>query len=202
MGFDSSTNHRAYAPNALVACHMNVGSGGKQPIMRDGWYIDKAGQRVIQVMHVNGVAKGLKMVLKERGLITAKSKKNQEELTEMMAAQADFLEQRRLLQEWVERRGHICLFLPKFHPELSCIEMVWSSWKRMLRKLCDGTYDSLRANVHIALRVPLVLMKFARTNDIANDTTRPTEKVWMVMRPQRLSTSHIAASHPTRTKLH
>jgi transposase len=151
MGFDSSANHRAYAPNALVAAHMNVGSGGKQPLMRDGWYIDKkTGQRVVQAMHNDGVAKGLKMVLTERGIDV--SNKNQEELTEIMAAQADFKEQKCLLQEWIERRGHICLFFPKFHPELNAIEMVWSSWKRMLRKLCDGTYESLRANVHIALR--------------------------------------------------
>jgi transposase len=156
MGFDSSTNHRAYAPNALVAAHMNVGPGGKQAIMRDGWFIDKkTGKRVAQSMHVNGNAKGLLAVLTERGIKVTDEKGvnfKQEKLTDLMAAEPDFKEQKCLLQEWIERRGHICLFFPKFHPELNAIEMVWSSWKRMLRKLCDGSFESLGANVHIALR--------------------------------------------------
>jgi transposase len=34
------------------------------------------------------------------------------------------------LQVLIEKRGHICLFLPKFHCELNPIEMVWAQIKR------------------------------------------------------------------------
>jgi len=34
---DCSSNHHAFAPDALVASKMNVNPGGKQPLMRDGW---------------------------------------------------------------------------------------------------------------------------------------------------------------------
>ena len=37
--------------------------------------------------------------------------------------QSDFQEQKNSLEELVEARGHVCLFLPKFHCELNFIEM-------------------------------------------------------------------------------
>ena len=40
--FDHSTNHDKFAPDALNAKKMNRGVGGKQPMMRDGWFIDPA----------------------------------------------------------------------------------------------------------------------------------------------------------------
>src|SRR5882724_11719981 len=30
-----------------------------------------------------------------------------------------------MLQHYLEGRGHICMFLPKFHCELNAIEMLW-----------------------------------------------------------------------------
>ena len=36
----------------------------------------------------------------------------------------DFMEQKSRLHEVVTAAGHVCLFLPKFHPELNFIEMV------------------------------------------------------------------------------
>ena len=76
--FDNSTNHGVYAPDALVAARMNWKSGGKQPVMRDGWMrgSENGLERIRQVMYEeieeNGkrtqVPKGIKRVLEERGL--------------------------------------------------------------------------------------------------------------------------------------
>jgi hypothetical protein len=48
--FDNSKCHGIMAPDALVANLMNVNPGGAQPKMRDGWYVNAAGERVAQNM--------------------------------------------------------------------------------------------------------------------------------------------------------
>ena len=48
--FDCATSHTAFAEDALRATKMNVGEGGAQPILRDGWFINDAGTKVIQKM--------------------------------------------------------------------------------------------------------------------------------------------------------
>src|SRR6185369_8147964 len=50
FAFDNSTNHAAYAKNALVAARMNLEPGEKQPIMRSTTFIDTDGQRKTQQM--------------------------------------------------------------------------------------------------------------------------------------------------------
>ena len=43
----------------------------------------------------------------------------------MLSLQDDFMNKKlQLLQHYLEGRGHICLFLPKFHCELNLIELV------------------------------------------------------------------------------
>jgi hypothetical protein len=46
-----------------------------------------------------------------------------------LECQPDFKAEKPLLQVLIEKRGHICLFLPKFHCELNPIEMVWAQIK-------------------------------------------------------------------------
>ena len=58
------------AEDALNATRMNVRPGGKQAVMRPGWY-EKDGERVVQPMvfeegRFAGLAKGLKAVCEER----------------------------------------------------------------------------------------------------------------------------------------
>jgi len=75
--FDNATSHLIYAKDALRTTHMNKGTGGAQPFLRDGWF--KNGDTVLsQEMSylvedpVTGqskrVQKGIQMVLEERGL--------------------------------------------------------------------------------------------------------------------------------------
>jgi hypothetical protein len=48
----------------------------------------------------------------------------------VLSLQEDFRDEKPLLQLIIEKAGHKCLFLPKFHCELNPIEMVWSQLKR------------------------------------------------------------------------
>ena len=48
----------------------------------------------------------------------------------LLSLQQDFREEKPLLQLIIEKAGHKCLFLPKFHCELNPIEMVWGQMKR------------------------------------------------------------------------
>ena len=47
----------------------------------------------------------------------------------VLSLQSDFLNEKPLLQLVIEKAGHKCLFLPKFHCELNPIEMVWGQTK-------------------------------------------------------------------------
>lgn len=46
-------------------------------------------------------------------------------MRKVLAGQADFRAEKPLLQIIIERAGHKCYFLPKFHCELNPIEMYW-----------------------------------------------------------------------------
>lgn len=93
--------------------------------------------------------KGLAAVLTERGVDVAKKTKDQ--MQEMLAQHDDFLLQQNIIEELVTSHGHICIFLPKFSPELSPIELVWSLVKRTLRENCDFNGATLRQRVKEAM---------------------------------------------------
>ena len=52
--------------------------------------------------------------------------------------------QKTILEDYIEQRGHICIFYPKFHCELSPIERVWCQSKKHTRAYADGTITRLR----------------------------------------------------------
>jgi len=47
------------------------------------------------------------------------------QVREKLKEYSDFKQQKTILEDYVDGRGHICLYLPKFHCELSLIERVW-----------------------------------------------------------------------------
>ncbi|KAF0741541.1 hypothetical protein Ae201684P_017549 [Aphanomyces euteiches] len=139
--FGQSTNHGAFASDALRANCMNLGSGGSQPIMRNGSFgFDKTPQSMcFPINHENpslaGKPKGLRIVLQERGLWRGEMRLKCKETVVLsnsnpvvccarhcMAAQPDFLQQQSQLEETVRARGHEYLFFPKYHCELNPIE--------------------------------------------------------------------------------
>ena len=58
----------------------------------------------------------------------------------------DFKNEKNALETMLESRGHVAVFLPKFHCELNGIERVWGHSKRTTRAYCDYTITSLREN--------------------------------------------------------
>jgi hypothetical protein len=161
--FDQSTNHAAYADNALRASKMQYKPGGKQAILRDGWFGDRSNVQsmIFPMDHIDiklrGAAKGLRQVLKERALFENKMQLDCGVSLDIgpkstllkccarhcMATNPDFLEQKSVLEETIREAGFICLFLPKFHCELNPIESYWGAAKRFARANCDYSWDAL-----------------------------------------------------------
>ena len=135
---NNSQGHSAYLEDALLISWINVGPGGKQAWMCDGWFMQDD-QKVTQQMvfpldypseHANQ-PKGIKKVLAERGIIhlglCGKCKKCEPESESccpkcILKNQSDFLTQKSLVQEVIEVAGHMCIFLLKFHYELNFIK--------------------------------------------------------------------------------
>ena len=65
--FDNAPSHRKVADDALNADRMNVGPGGKQPKMRGTVWEG----HVQKMVDMNGIPKGMKAILEERGVDTA-----------------------------------------------------------------------------------------------------------------------------------
>ena len=149
--FDHSSCHAAMADNSLDVSKMNVGSGGKQRVMRDGHW----GGEVQKMNYPNGVPKGLRVVLEFRGVNTKGM--NADKMREILRSHPDFQnEVSRIERLLTEEYRHICYFLPKFHCELNPIERVWAQAKRYSKAYCNYSIVSLRKNVVPALEsVPL-----------------------------------------------
>ena len=139
--FDNAPSHRKVADDALNGDKMNVGPGGKQPKMRDTVWEG----HVQKMVDRNGIPKGMKAILEERGVDTVGMKGT--DMRKLIKSYPDFQQQKTILEDHVERRGHICLFYPKFHCELSPIERVWCQSKQYTRAHVDGTITRLRAIV-------------------------------------------------------
>ena len=146
--FDHSSCHAAMADDALDVGKMNVKPGGKQRIMRDTtwngkiWkmsYTDRAGTKV---------AKGMKMVLEERGVST--TGKTGDWMRKTLGEHSDFKDEKSMIERMLIEKGHIPCFLPKFHPELNPIERVWAQLKRYTKSHCKYSLPSLRKNIPLA----------------------------------------------------
>ena len=112
--------------NSLNVNRMNVGPGGKQAIMKDTVWNGK----VQHLVDENGIAKGMKQVLTEREINTHGM--NAAKMREELLKHEDFKNTKTLVQELVERRGHMCMFFPKFHCELNVAGV-------MLKNIQDST---------------------------------------------------------------
>ncbi len=72
--------------------------------------------------------KGLKLVLQERGVDVRG--KNLDELRRIMSSHSDFQDEKPEIYHFLHRKGHGCLFIPKFHCEINPIaEECWSQAK-------------------------------------------------------------------------
>ena len=122
---------------------MNAKPGGKQPIMRDT--INPFTGNVQRLVFSIRVPKGLILVLKERGIDTRNMKVD--DMRKELACHSDFHNEKTKIEHTLNRRGHACILLPKFHCELNPIERCWAQAKRYTRAYSNYTIAGLRRNV-------------------------------------------------------
>lgn len=177
FAFDNATNHCSFADDALIASKMSLSSGGKQPKMRDGWYMRGSRRRpqrmIFSALHedpsLRNQPKGIFQVLKERGLWRENTNFGKLLLQckdgcptsgmdhrnccarTLLANQPDFLEQKSRLHELLIAEEIDMLFYPKFHCELNFIERFWCSAKRNAKENCSYSFEGLRKTVPNAL---------------------------------------------------
>ena len=76
------------------------------------------------------------MVLQERGIDP--NGMNANKMRSTLKTFDDFQVQKSILEEYIERCGHLCMFFPKYHCELSPIERVWCHAKKHTRAYANG----------------------------------------------------------------
>jgi hypothetical protein len=137
--FDQSSAHASLGPDALRAFDMNKGNGGKQRKQKDtiipmsNPHLEFCGKPQKMTTEA-GEAKGLQQTLEERGFdvrgLRVKCapvcpfENNNCCMARLLSKQDDFHLQESLLEQKIKSKGHLCVFLPKFHCELNPIEMV------------------------------------------------------------------------------
>ena len=115
--------------------------GGKKPAMRNTVWRGKKYSMVFKL----GVPKGLLQVLKERGVDTQGMKL--EDMRKELASHEDFQNEKTKIEHYLNRRGHCCMLLPKFHCEINPLERCWAQAKRYVRSHTNYTLSGLRQNV-------------------------------------------------------
>jgi hypothetical protein len=163
--FDNSQNHKAKAPGGLSADAgkhgINLSDGGKNTLPLRDTIFDGVVQRM---QRPDGVQKGIKTILQERrcwrdgmklDCQACNDKKPGDDVSccarRLLNSHPDFQAQKSWLEETIERGGHSMIMLPKFHPELSFIEMIWGYLKCSLRHVCSFSYADLHARLPGAL---------------------------------------------------
>jgi hypothetical protein len=166
---DWSQGHAAAALSALLAERMNVGPGGKQPHLKHTFWprtlngFDVQRPRLVHctpncaecqsAFDAHGHnpdfqsvgRKGLKQVLLERGLLSARMVQQQmiQELQKCDDFKIKWEGDRAFITEFMDSRGHKALFGVKYHAELAWIERVWMWEKQLIRPRLDGTLPTL-----------------------------------------------------------
>ena len=170
--FDNAYNHSPYAADALRVENMNLPPGGKQNVLREAFMHGKGQPHSMSFpldqhnLELAGKPKGIKRVLKERGLwlgrgLVLECPTTQSRLgcdpeggcyaRQVLGAKRDFQDQKGRYQEEVERLGHRVLFYPRFHCELNFIELYWCRAKWFARENCGHSFEALKATVPEAL---------------------------------------------------
>ena len=94
------------------------------------------------------VAKGMKIVLEERGISIVGKKGDW--MHDTLKKYPDFKNEKSMIEHFLVGKGHIPVFLPKFNPELNPIERVWAQLKRYTKAHCNYSIQSLRKNIPAA----------------------------------------------------
>jgi len=163
--YDNATIHRKRAPSALSATKMPKGTQWWEPSPGIQMCDRKLPDGTPQPLYYPddhptspGFFKGMEQLLREHGLFpTDRNLKAQCSPSlskcppghtmcccwQILYNQADFQEQKSLLQELYEDAGHLCLYYLKFHCELNFIEQYWGYAKYQYRETPLTTNDNM-----------------------------------------------------------
>ena len=108
--FDHSSCHAAMADDALDVNKMNVRPGGKQRIMHDTVWDGRIWHLYTTARDGTKVAKGLKMVLEERGVSTAG--KSADWMRETLAKHSDFRDEKSMIEQMQRPRPLLLAEVP------------------------------------------------------------------------------------------
>lgn len=90
----------------------------------------------------------MEIVLRERGLwkdgMTLDNSDPKMNMRHVLKQCPDFKYVPTILQEMSRERGHISVFLPRFHPELNCIELFWAPTKKLVKERTTNNIETLR----------------------------------------------------------
>ena len=129
--FGYLTTAAAMAEDSLDVSKMNVNPGGKQWVMRNGYWNGK----VFKMNFAVGIPKGLRIVLQECGVDTTNM--NADQMREILRQHPDFRDEKcRIEHLLVEEHNYLAYFLPKYHCELNPIEQVWAQAKHYSKVYC------------------------------------------------------------------
>ena len=148
--FDQAKIHTAFDDDALIASRMNVGPGGKQPVMRPSpsYLINGTPQRMTLD---DGIPKGLKIVLEERGVNTKGMGKV--DMVKKLPSFIDFRHEKNKVERLLRRYEMQAIFLIKFHPELNPIERVWGKAKQYATNKRNYTFEVVKRTISPALEI-------------------------------------------------
>jgi hypothetical protein len=123
--FDQSSCHRKFSDDSLQAKNILVKDGGPRRVQDTMW-----GRRPQIMINDDGTAKGLRTILRERGINTERMLAD--DMRTVLSNHDDFLNEKTIVEQYLLSRGHLVFFLPKFHCELNAIERVWCPSKSVL----------------------------------------------------------------------
>ena len=97
----------------------------------------------------SSVPKGMWKVLVERGIDTERM--NAQDMRIILSHHDDFKREQTVVEKYLSDRGHMVLFIRKFHCELNPIERVWGQAKVFTRKFTNFTFKHLREIINPSL---------------------------------------------------
>ena len=94
-------------------------------------------------------------------------------LYRILLLQADFTNEKPMIQHYIESQGHVCMFLPKFHCKLNPIEMLWGFMKY-------SKYSHLSVTVYILITFDWRILKVLgwQIHNGKNSCFRVSRHVW------------------------
>ena len=115
----------------------------------------------------NGVPKGMRQVLIERGVDVRGMKAD--DMRRALNEMKDFKYEKTKVEKYLSGRGNRVIFIPKFRCELNPIERCWGHAKRYTREHCDYTFAGVERTIDRALNnvsVDLIRKYFRKVREI------------------------------------